>query len=90
VLKLHKAGGSLRGIAEETGLGVNTIRTVVAKATGTDRTTMKHRGRIEPDRKRIAEWKRRRRTGNALPSRAQRVTNEAKAHLKEAKGLGSR
>jgi hypothetical protein len=30
VLKLHKAAYSLRGIGEETSLGLNTVRTIVA------------------------------------------------------------
>ena len=38
VCKLHKAGKSLRWIADETSLGFNTVRTIVGKAEGTDRT----------------------------------------------------
>jgi hypothetical protein len=34
VLKLHKAGRSLRGIVEDTNLGLNTVRTIVGKAHG--------------------------------------------------------
>jgi hypothetical protein len=88
VLKLHKAACSLRGIAEETGLGLNTVRTIVGRKTGTDRTTKRHRERIVLDRRQVASQKRRRRTGNALPKRAQRVVEQGRALLKEAKGLG--
>ncbi len=88
VSKLHKAGKSLRGIAEETGLGLNTVRTIVGKASGTDRTTKGWRERIEPDRARMTRWKRQRRTGNALPKRAQHVVEQGRALRKEARGLG--
>src|SRR5262249_41560490 len=41
VLKLHKQGRSLRGIAEEMTLGLNTVRTIVDQRRGSDRTTKK-------------------------------------------------
>jgi hypothetical protein len=44
VLKLRKAGNSLREIVEETNLGLRTVRTIVDQRKGTDRTTKKHRG----------------------------------------------
>ena len=88
VSKLRKAGTSLRGISEETGLGLNTVRTIVGKANGTDRTTKGWRARIEPDRAQVTRWKRQRRTGNALPRRAQNVVEQGRALRKEAKGLG--
>ncbi len=47
MLKLHKAGRSLRWIAEETSLGFSTVRTIVDKGSGADRTTRKHRERVE-------------------------------------------
>src|SRR5262245_54120750 len=43
VLKLRADGSSLREIAQETGLGVRTVRTIVDQKNGTDRTTRKHR-----------------------------------------------
>jgi hypothetical protein len=72
VRKLRKAGRSLRGIAEDTSLGLDTVRTIVGKMSGRDRTTTKHRIRLEriDDRQRMAHLKRQRRTGNALPKRA--------------------
>ena len=42
VLRLHKAGGSLRGIADDTSLGLATVRTIVGQKNGTGRTTVKH------------------------------------------------
>jgi hypothetical protein len=87
VLKLHKAGMSIRDIADETGLGRNTVFTIVGRKAGTDRTTKRHRARIEPDRAQTARWKSQRRTGNALPKRAQRVVEQGRALRKEAKGL---
>src|SRR5262249_3006875 len=48
VRKMHKAGTSLRNIADETNLGLNTVRTIIGRANGTDRTTIKHLTRIDP------------------------------------------
>ena len=43
VLKRHKRGESLRNIAEETTLGLRTVRTIVGRANGMDRTTVRRR-----------------------------------------------
>jgi hypothetical protein len=90
VRKLRKAGRSLRHIAEDTSLSVDTVRTIVGKMNGNDRTTTKHRQRLEriDERQRLVKWKRQRRTGDALPRRVQRVVEEGRALVKEAKGLG--
>ena len=88
VLKLHKAGKSLRWIAEETNLGFATVRTIIGKANRTDRASKSRWARIEPDRQRAITWKRQKRTIDALPKQAQRVVEEGRALLKEAKGLG--
>jgi hypothetical protein len=91
VLKLDKAGYSLRGIVDETGLTFATVRTIVARKNGTDRTTKKHRQRLERidiERARLAKWKRQKRTGDALPKRANAFLEEGRALVKEAKGLG--
>lgn len=66
VLKLRRAGRSLRGIAEDTSLSFSTVRTIVGRRNGTDRTTVKHRARIELDRQQAASRKRRKRTGEGL------------------------
>jgi uncharacterized coiled-coil protein SlyX len=52
VRKLHKAGKSLRVIAEEMNLGVNTVRTIIGKQNGTDRTSIRHLRKVDPDRAR--------------------------------------
>src|SRR5262245_27378301 len=60
VRKLRKAGRSLRWIAEATSLGLNTVRTIVDKVDGTDRTSRKHRDRVERteiDRQQAIRWK---------------------------------
>jgi hypothetical protein len=90
VLKLHKQGRSLRAIAEECTLGLNTVVTIVNKSNGTDRTTKKHRARLEridPSRHTL-RWKRQHRSGANLPRRAQAAVKEGRALIKEAKGLG--
>ena len=88
VTKMHKAGKSLRGIAEETGLGLSTVRTIVGRINRSDRTTKKRWQRIQLDKTEQAHWKSRKRTGDALPRRAQRVVETGTELVKEAKGLG--
>jgi hypothetical protein len=91
VHKLRKAGSSLRQIADETSLGLNTVRTIVGQMDGRDRTTQKHRARLERiviDPQQRATWKRQRRTGDALPKRLQRAAETGHALVKEARGLG--
>jgi hypothetical protein len=90
VQRLRGFGRSLRGIAEDTSLSLDTVRTIVGKIGGRDRTTRKHRSRLEQidERQHQAEWKRQRRTGAALPGRAQHIVEEGRALIKEAKGLG--
>jgi hypothetical protein len=91
VKRLRKSGRSLRGIVDDTNLGLNTVRTIVGMINGTDRTTVKHRqrlGRIELDRTRLARQRRQKRTGDVLPRRAQRLVETGQKLIKEAKGLG--
>ena len=87
MLKLHKAGGSLRGIAEDTSLGFATVRTIVSQKNGTDRTTVKHLERIDPDRAAAARWRARKRTRDALPKRINETLTKGRELVKEAKGL---
>jgi hypothetical protein len=86
VRKLRGAGTSLRGIADEANLSLATVRTIVGKTDGTDRTTKHHR--IALDRGTALSWKRRKRTGDALPRQAQHVVETGQALIKEAKGHG--
>jgi hypothetical protein len=71
---------------EETSLGFRTVRTIVGQIDGTDRTSQRHMGRIDPDRLRQARWKRQRRRGDALPRRVQRVIEDGHTLAKEARG----
>jgi hypothetical protein len=87
VLKLHKSGVSLRGIVEETGLGLRTVRTIVEQKRGTDRTTREHRDRLDISGA-VVRWKRQKRTGQYLPKRAQAAVAKDEALIEEAKGLG--
>ena len=87
VLKLRKAGRSLRGIAENLSLGLATVRTIVEQGDGRDRTTVKHWQRIDPDRKQEASWRARKRTRDALPKRINETLAKGRELVKEAKGL---
>jgi hypothetical protein len=78
---------SLRAIAEETSLTLRTVRTIIGRAQGTDRTTMKHLARIDPDRARAASWKARKRTRDALPKQINESLKTGRELIKAAKGL---
>jgi hypothetical protein len=106
VLKLRDAGASLRGIAEEMSLGLNTVRTIVDKKRGARRVA--RRGQMllrkmrangieveaaeidrAPDaRQKAIKFKRQKRSIRALPQQTQRVVEEGRALIKDAKGLG--
>jgi chromosome segregation ATPase len=99
VQKLHKEGRSLRGIAEDIELSFSTVRSIVEKIDGKDRMTKKRWQRPHPeqkwkereytpiaiDRQKNAARKRQRRAGNALPKQAQRLIEEGRELVKEAK-----
>lgn len=87
VLKLHKAGRSLRGIADDTELGMQTVRTIVGRNNFSDRTSNKRR-KIAIDQHERAHWKAQKRTRDALPKRVQAVIETGQALVTEAKGLG--
>jgi hypothetical protein len=55
VTRLHKAGRSLRWIAEETELSLRTVRTIVGRINRTDRTTRKRWVRLGLDPKELAQ-----------------------------------
>ena len=88
VRKLHKAGRSLRWIAAETSLGLRTVRTVVERIDGRDRTTVKQLQRIDPDRKLEASWRARKRVRDGLPKRINDTLANGRELVKAAKGLG--
>jgi hypothetical protein len=61
VLRLRKAGASLRGIVNETSLGFQTVRTIVEQGERRDRTTRKYLERIAIDRSAEVRWRARKR-----------------------------
>jgi hypothetical protein len=69
VRKLHKLGASLRDITRETSLGLQTVRTIIGKADGSDRTNRQRNElrKLELNRARIIAWRARKRTRDALP-----------------------
>jgi Helix-turn-helix domain of resolvase len=87
VLKLRKAGQSLRAIAEETSLGLNTVRTIVDQRDQRDRTAIKHMERIRRDMGEERTWLSRKRTRDGLPRRINALQQESTELQKEAKGL---
>ena len=88
VLRLHKQGKSLRWIVDETSLSLRTVRTIIEREHGRDRTTKARREKIEIDKFQRAHWKSQRRTGDALPKRFNEVIETGNALVTEAKGLG--
>ena len=77
-----------RFIAEETNLGLSTVRTIVGRINHTDRTTRKRWERIAIDNSELAHFKSRKRIGDTLPRRAQSVVETGNELVKEAKSLG--
>ena len=65
-----------------------TVRTIVGKKAGTDRTSSRNLKRIEIDRLKAAAWKRTVRTIDDMPRRTNQVVKNRRALLTEAKGLG--
>ena len=87
VLKLRKAHMSLRGIAEETGLTLQTVRTIISQRKRTDRTSIKHLSRIDPDRAGMKLWLAKKRMRDGLPKKIHELRATGDELLKEAKGL---
>jgi hypothetical protein len=87
----RKKGASLRVIAERTSLGLRTVRTILERDKGTDRTTKKRAGlrKKELDRLRQAEWRGRKRSLDTLPKRIDETQRRGEALVKAAKGLGA-
>jgi hypothetical protein len=88
ILAYRKAGKSLRWIAEEMNLGLQTVRTVIDKRDGVDRATLARLQRIAPDRFAEARMKRSRRDIAALPKRIASNKESIAGLVKEAKGVG--
>jgi hypothetical protein len=90
VLKRRKAGQSLRTIADETNLGFQTVRTIIAKHSGTDRTSKRELERIELKRDVIRQYQARKQSLDALPRRVKHAIEAGEEFLKEARGLAKR
>lgn len=87
VLKLSGKGYSLRGVADETGLTLATVRTIISQRSGTDRTSMKHLERIDPERARRKTLETRSRMIRTLPKKIAALEKAGGELLKEFKGL---
>jgi hypothetical protein len=88
IRQLDRKGMSLRAIAEEVGIGLQTVRTILDGDVGLDRPTRNRLERIAPDHLQERLWQRRREGRRSLPRRIG-VVEKTNAELrKEAKGLG--
>jgi hypothetical protein len=87
ILALHKTGHSLRGIAEETNLGLQTVRTVIDKKDRVDRTTLDRWERIAPDMRMERDRRRREKDVRALRQSIPVQLERADELIKQAKGL---
>jgi DNA repair exonuclease SbcCD ATPase subunit len=87
VLAMRKAGESLRAIVSGTGLTLRTVRTIIGKADGTDRTTKRTNEirRLELNRNRMAAYRARKRTRDALPKRITDLLARGKSLVKRAR-----
>jgi hypothetical protein len=88
VLRLRRTGKSFRAVADETGLSLQTVRTIVGRDAGTDRTSARRLERIQPDKAASNRERARKRTRDALPRAMAETVEKAEKLLKEAKGLG--
>jgi hypothetical protein len=87
ILAYRRAGKSLRWIAEEMNLGLQTVRTVIDKRDGVDRATLARLQRIAPDKFAEARTRRSIKEIAALPKRINANLKRNAELLKEAKGL---
>lgn len=88
VLKLRKTGKSFRAVADQTGLSLQTVRTIVGRDAGTDRTSAGRLQRIQLDKAASNRERARKRTRDALPRAMAETMDKAGKLLKDAKGLG--
>jgi hypothetical protein len=90
VLSLREQRYSLRAIVDETNLGLATVRTIVGRKDGTDRTSIKHLSKIDPERARIKVWQAKERTRQAMPKRLHKLAAMSEALRKEVKAGSKR
>jgi hypothetical protein len=87
VIRLRTAGKSLRAIAEQTRLGLTTVRTILDQRQRRDRSSMKHLERIRQDMVEERTWQSQKRTRRALPGRIDALRRQGDELCKEAKAL---
>jgi len=89
VLRLRKAGTSLRAIAAQTNLGFRTVRTIIEKMAGTGRTGKRTNvlRKRELDRLRAAEYRAKARAVAGMPKRVAQAVDALEDARKAAKGL---
>jgi hypothetical protein len=84
VREFRREGKSLRWIAKATGLGLNTVRTIVGKDAGTDRTSVKRefRRQHELNRARMKTWRARKLVRDGIPKRLKENLKKGEELLK--------
>jgi hypothetical protein len=87
VLAYRKTGRSLRWIAEEMNLGLQTVRTIIDKRAGVDRATLARLERIAPDKAAEVRARRCSKEIAALPKRINENLKRNAELIKKAKGL---
>jgi Helix-turn-helix domain of resolvase len=93
VLKLRKEGTPLRLIVDETGLGLQTVRTIIGRETRSDRTSVKRKRKHmpePPDKSAMASHKANKRTFEALPRQVAKHPEAGAELIKAAKGLAAK
>jgi hypothetical protein len=87
ILALRKVGTSLRAIVDITGLSIRTVRTVIGKAEGTDRTSRRTNElrKLELNRAAMATYRARKRARDALPTRINALLNSGVELVRRAK-----
>jgi FtsZ-binding cell division protein ZapB len=86
VYESHDEGRSLRECAEDADVGLQTVRTLIGKIDGSDRTSrrLSKYPKLKVDRFRLAASKARQRTRDALPKALHEHNKKTTALLKEA------
>lgn len=92
VLKRRKARSSLREIAAASSLSLRTVRTIIEKAQGKDRTTKRTNAlrKMDLNRLRAAAYRARKAARDRLPKAIEERLQTGAALIKAAKGLGHR
>jgi hypothetical protein len=86
VLDLRKRGFSLREIAEETNLGLRTVRTIVDQPQRKDRSSRRHLERIAVDRQQQRQQAAKQQAIKSLPGKIEAAQKETAELVAEARG----